>query len=163
MTDHLTCDDVLPLVEPIAAGDLEVDPQAREHFESCPRCASALASARRIEAALSARPAPVAPARFTNAVLLRIRRERWQSEQHVDRLFNLAIVIAVLLIAGGMTAIFNVDALLSGAAATWRVLAMVSGEAVTKAVPSLATYVASAGLFASALVTWWWAERRLSL
>ena len=163
MTDHLTCDDVLPLVEPIAAGDLEVDPQARAQFESCPRCASALASARRIEAALSARPAPEAPARFTNAVLLRIRRERWRSEQNVDRLFNVAIVVAVLLMAGGVTAIFNVDALLSGAAATWRMLAAVSSEAVTKAAPSFATYVASAGLFVSALVTWWWAERRLSL
>jgi anti-sigma factor RsiW len=163
MTDHLTCDDVLPLVESIAAGELEVDLRARAHFETCPRCASALASARRIEAALSARPAPTAPARFTNAVLLRIRRERWQSEQYVDRLFNVAIVVAVLLMAGGVTAMFNLDALLSGAAATWRTLATVSGEAATKAAPSVSTYVASAGLFASALVMWWWAERRLSL
>jgi hypothetical protein len=163
MTDHLICDDVLPLVEPIAAGDLEVDPRARAHFESCPRCASALASARRIEAALSAREAPAAPPRFTNAVLLRIRRERWQSEQHVDRLFNVAIVVALLLMAGGITAIFNVDALLAGAAAAWRMAAAVSGEAVTRAAPSFTTYVASAGLFVSALVTWWWAERRLSL
>jgi anti-sigma factor RsiW len=163
MTDDLTCDDVLPLVEPIAAGDLELDPRARAHVETCPRCASALASARRIEAALSARPAPLAPARVTSAVLLRIRRERWRSEQHVDRLFNVAIVAAVLLMAGGVAAMFNLDALLSGAAATWRLAATVSGEAVTKAAPSVTTYVASAGLFASALVTWWWAERRLSL
>jgi anti-sigma factor RsiW len=163
MTDHLTCDDVLPLVEPIAAGELEVAANARAHFESCPRCASALATARRIESALSSREAPAAPARFSNTVLLRIRRERWQSEQKVDRLFNAAIVFAVLLVGGGIAALFNVEAMLAGAAAAWRMFAAVSGEAVTKAVPSLATYVASAGLFVSALVTWWWAERRLSL
>ena len=163
MTDHLTCNDVLPLVEPMAGGELEVDADARAHFESCPRCASALASARRIEAALASRPSPAAPARFTGAVLQRIRRERWQSEQNVDRLFNIAIVVALLLVGGGLAALFNVDALLAGAAAAWGMLAAVSGEAVTRAVPSLSTYIASAGLFLSALVTWWWAERRLSL
>ena len=61
MTDHLTCEDALDLVEPVAAGDLEVDAALRAHFETCPRCASALASARRIEAALSAQDAPPAP------------------------------------------------------------------------------------------------------
>ena len=163
MTDYLTCDDVLQLVEPIAAGELEVDAIARAHLESCPRCASALASARRIEAALVSREAPAAPARFTNAVLGRIRQERWQSEQNVDRLFNVAILVSLLLMAGGLTALFNVDAVLAGAAATWRMLAAVSGDAVTRAAPRLPTYVASAGLFVSALLMWWWAERRLSL
>ena len=163
MTDHLTCDDVLELVEPIAAGELEVDARVRLHLESCPQCASALATARRIEAALSSREAPAAPARFTNTVLVRIRREQWQSEQRVDRLFNVAIVVSVLLMVGGLAALFNFDALLAAVAAGWRTFAAVSGGAVERAAPSLATYIASVGLFVSALLTWWWAERRLSL
>lgn len=55
MTDYLTCAEALDLVEPIAAGDCEVNDAARAHFETCPRCASALASARRIETALARR------------------------------------------------------------------------------------------------------------
>ena len=163
MTDHLTCDDVVELLEPIAAGELEVDTSTRMHLESCPRCSSALASARRIEAALAAREAPAAPARFTNTVLGRIRTERWRSEQHVDRLFNVAIVVSLLLVAGGLTALFNVDAVLSGAGAFWRVLAAASADALVRAAPRLPIYIAAAGLFVSALVMWWWAEQRLSL
>ncbi len=53
---------------------------------------------------------PPAPAAFTAAVLQRIRRDHWQSEQNVDRLFNLAMVAAVLLVVGGVAALLNVDA-----------------------------------------------------
>jgi anti-sigma factor RsiW len=163
MTHHLTCTDALDLVEPIAAGDIDVTAAAREHIETCPRCASALASARRIEGALVAREAPPAPPRFTPGVLARIRRERWRSEQHVDRLFNLAIAVAVLLMAGGAAALLNVNAVLAGAAAGWNLLTAASINAVKTAAPALATYMASAGLLVSALGMWWWAERRLSL
>ena len=79
----MTCGEALQLVEAIAAGDLAVDDAARAHFETCPRCASALASAQRIEVALQARPKPQAPARFTQAVLGRIRQERWQQRATV--------------------------------------------------------------------------------
>ena len=88
----MTCSDALHLVEAIAAGDLEVDDNVRAHFETCPRCASTLASARRLELALQARPKPQAPSRFTQTVLGRIRHERWRSEERVDRAFNVAIV-----------------------------------------------------------------------
>ena len=165
MTHHMTCAAVLDLVEAIAADDLEIDPAARDHFETCPRCASALASARTIEAALAAaaRDAPRAPVRFTPAVLTRIRLERWKSEQHIDRLFNVAIVAALALIAGGAAALLNVNAVLAASAAGWELMTAVSTGAVTMAAPTFVTYVASAGLLASALGMWWWAERRLSL
>ena len=46
-------------------------------------------------------------------VLQRIRRDHWQSEQNVDRLFNLAMVAAVLLMIGGVAAMLNVDVVLA--------------------------------------------------
>ena len=106
---HVTCSDVLHLVEAVAAGDLEVDDRLRAHLETCPSCASALASARRLEAALQARPSPPAPAQFTTAVLAKIRHERWRSEERVDRIFNVAIAAAVLLVVGSVLALTNVD------------------------------------------------------
>ena len=49
----MTCQELTDFVEPIAAGDLEPDAEMRAHFETCPLCASELASARRIETAVS--------------------------------------------------------------------------------------------------------------
>ena len=159
----MTCSDALHLVEAIAAGDLEVDQTVRTHIETCPRCASALASARRIEVALQARPKPQPPARFTQAVLGRIRQERWQSEERVDRVFNVAIAVAVLLVLGSVLALTNVEAVLGAAGSVWGLLAAVGGHAVAAAAPALLTYAAAAGLLMSALGMWWWADRRLSL
>jgi anti-sigma factor RsiW len=163
MTDPLTCGDARELVEPIASGDVEVDARLRAHFESCPRCAAALATARRIETALAARAAPDAPPRFKSAVLARVRRERWRSEQRVDRIFNLGIAAAVLLMVGGLAALLNVSGVLAAAGATWEVLSTASQHALERAAPAVKTYVAAAAFMMSALVMWWWAERRLSL
>ena len=106
----MSCSDVLDLIEPIAAGDLGADEAVRAHLQSCVTCAAALASAQRLESALKGMEIPPAPATFSATVLQRIRRDRWQSEQNVDRLFNLAIVAAVLLMIGGVAAMLNVDA-----------------------------------------------------
>jgi len=159
----VSCSETLHLVEAIAAGDLEVEEVVRAHFESCPRCASALASARRLEAALQARPTRQAPARFTAIVLGRIRHDRWRVEQNVDRIFNVAIAAAVVLVLGGVLALTNVSAILGVAGSLWGLLATVTGRAVEAAAPMVMTYVAAAGLLMSALGMWWWAERRLSL
>jgi len=159
----VTCAGALQIVEAIAAGDLEVSEDVRTHFETCPLCASALASARRIEAALEARPTLQAPADFTQTVLRRIRQERWRSEERVDRVFNVAIVLAVLLVIGSLAALTNVGAVLAGAGSVWGLLASVSGQALDAAAPTFITYIAAAGLLMSALGMWWWAERRLSL
>jgi anti-sigma factor RsiW len=94
----VTCDETRLLVEAIAAGDIEVDAEMRAHVESCPACAAQLASARRIEMLLKARPAPAPPENFTSTIVARIRKDEWQHEQHVDRIFNLTIVAAVLLV-----------------------------------------------------------------
>jgi len=159
----VTCDHVLEIVEAIAAGDIEVDKARRAHFETCPRCASTLASARRLETMLTARAKPKAPDGFTQAVLARIRQEQWQSEERVDRLFNVAIVIALLLVVGSVIALTNVDAAIGAAGTLWGMVARASGQAVSAAAPVFLTYVAAIGLLMSALVMWWWADRRVSL
>ncbi len=159
----MTCSDTLHLVEAIAAGDLEVHDNVRAHFETCPRCASALASARRLELALQARPKPQAPSRFTQTVLGRIRHERWRSEERVDRAFNVAIVAAVFLVLGSILALTNTGAVLGAAGSLWGMLAAVGGLALEAAAPVLLTYIAAAGLLMSALGMWWWADRRLTL
>ena len=93
----------------------------------------------------------------------RIRQERWRSEERIDRVFNVAIVVAVLLVVGSVAALTNVDAVLGGARSLWGLMAAIGGHALQTAAPMLLTYVAAAGLLMSALAMWWWADRRLSL
>jgi len=159
----MSCSDVLDLIEPIAAGELRADEAVRAHLESCVTCAAALAAAQRLESALKGMEIPPAPAAFTGMVLQRIRRDRWQSEQNVDRLFNLAIVAAVLLMAGGIAAMLNIGGLVTITGSALSLLRDSMREGVHQAVPTVATYVAAAGLLASALGMWWWAERRLMI
>jgi anti-sigma factor RsiW len=157
----MTCREVLNLVEAIAAGDVTGNEAVSAHLASCPRCAGALAAARGIEAALARGPNPVPPARFTADVIARIRRERWRSEQQVDRIFNVAIAAAVLLVIGGIAALMNFGGLLAAVGNTWALLAVGTEEVVLAAAPRLATYVGAAGLLVSALAMWWWAERQV--
>ena len=159
----MTCRDVLESIEPIVADEVAPDPAIRAHIESCPRCAAELASARRIEALLASRSAPPAPARFTASVLQRIRRDEWRAEQHVDRLFNAAIVAALALVAGGVLALFNLGGLLALAGSAWDAAASLGTSVARNAAPSLNTYIAAAALLVSALGMWWWADRTLSL
>jgi anti-sigma factor RsiW len=154
----MTCHDVLDNVEAIAAGDLAPDASTRTHLETCPQCSAALAAATRIEAYLASRPAPPPPARFTSAVLQRIRRERWRSEQRVDALFNAAMVAAGVLVLVGAGFFFNIGATMELAAGASRVLSAAGEEALRRAAPSLGTYVAATALLVSALAMWWWAE-----
>lgn len=155
------CQDVLELIEPIAAGDLVPDEPVRAHLQTCPRCAGALASARRVETLLAAMEVPPPPATFTSAVLQRIRRDKWRSEQNVDRLFNVSIAAAALLLIGGLAALLNVETVLSFASSVLVVLKESGRDTARSAVPTVFTYIAALGLLASALGMWWWAERRL--
>ena len=157
----MQCADVLDLVEPIAAGDLLPDERVREHLHSCPACAGALASAQRLETLLKGMEIPAAPASFATQVLQRISRDRWRSEQNVDRLFNIAIVAAVVLIAGGLLALLNVGTVIGLTGSIWALLKEGSRDTVRTAAPTVLTYVAAAGLLASALGMWAWAERRI--
>lgn len=155
----MTCAQALEFVEPIASGDLDVGADLRAHFESCTRCASALATARRIESGLALRPAPGAPDRFESMVVQRIRRERWRAEEHVDRLFNVAVAAAVLLVVGGLGAMMNLGVVVAAIGGLWDVVSASGADAVRNAAPTVNTYIAAAGLLLSALGMWWWADR----
>ena len=154
----MTCEEVLNLVEPIAAGDLAPDVHAREHLETCPRCAAALATAYRIESYLAARPAPAAPPRFEAAVQQRIRRERWRTEQHVDRLFNLAIAAAALLLVAGGALMLNIEAVFGSVTLFNEFIRAAGTDMVGATTPWLGTYATATALLLSALAMWWWAE-----
>lgn len=158
----MTCKDAADLIEPIAAGDLEPTEEIRAHFETCPSCASALAMARRLELALAVDRPPAAPDKFVPMVLQRVRRERWRMEQNVDRLFNVAIVVAFVIVAVGALALMNLSGVLAAAAGASTTLSELSGELAHQMEPALNTYIAAAGLLLTALGMWWWAERRIS-
>jgi hypothetical protein len=57
----------------------------------------------------------------------------------------------------------NVETVVSIATASWTVLRDGGHAAILEAAPALVSYVAAAGLLASALAMWWWAERRLQI
>jgi hypothetical protein len=158
----MTCRDVVLLVEAIAADDLDVVPDIREHLESCPPCAAALASARRIEAAPLAWPQADPPRDFASAVIARVRKERWTLEQRVDRIFNLAIAFALLVVAGSVAALANVAGVIAAADWVWRAGATASAQLARQASPVVVTYLGAAGVLMSTLFMWWWAERKLA-
>lgn len=154
----MTCDDIRDLVEPLAADELTPTEEVRAHLETCPSCAAALATARRIEATLAARLVVEAPARFSASVHQRIRRERWVAEQRVDRIFNVAIAAAILLLAGGVFFLVRGSAVLEATSQFLSLASTFSGDAARTAAPSAGTYIAATGLFVSGLAMWWWAE-----
>jgi anti-sigma factor RsiW len=154
----VSCRELLDAVEAIAAGDQPITDAARAHLETCPGCAAALATARRIEEALASRPAVDAPPRFTSAVLHRIRRERWRSEERVDRLFNVAMAVAALLVLVGAGFLLNVGAAIQLASGASQLLGTIGEELLRKAAPEMGTYAAAMALLVSALGMWWWAD-----
>ncbi len=154
----MSCEEVLNQVEAIAAGDVTAGVATRQHLESCPSCAAALATATRVEALLSSRPVIEAPPRFASAVQHRISRERWLVEQRVDNIFNVGIAAAAVLFVAGLLFLLRASAVLDAAGQLSALLAGFGTQAVQAAAPSLATYVAATGLFLSGLAMWWWAE-----
>jgi hypothetical protein len=159
----MSCQELADRIEAVAGGDEAPDAAFLAHVEGCPRCASALARARRIEAALAARPVPAAPTRFAAGVASRIRREYWQSEQQVDRMFNVAVAAGLIAIAGGTLALVNLsavtDAFSAGLAALNALATEPEGAVAAHAAPALSTYLLGGGFLVTAVLVWSWAER----
>jgi len=157
------CDEALDAVEPIAAGDLTPDGRIAEHLSSCPNCAAALVRARQLERVLQRRGVPQPPPQFTARTMARVRRARWRSDQFLDVGFNVAIILVVLAVFGGVWMLLN----RSGLAAVSSDAADLFGSAlvmlVRRVAPSLPLYAGAAALLASALGIWWWAERGAAL
>jgi anti-sigma factor RsiW len=153
------CDEVLETIELIAAGELAPGSRVTEHLASCAGCAAALASARRVDALLRSRPAPPAPAHFSSRVMSRVRRARLRGEQLLDWTFNVALVLAGILVVAGLWVVMRQSG-----------MASVSGDAIEllgpgmmlfmrRITPSLPVYAAATALLGTALAVWWWAER----
>jgi len=153
------CDELLELVDAIAAGDLTPDARITAHLASCTGCAGALETARRVDQLLRARPAPPPPANFTSRIMGRIRRDRWRRDQFLDVGFNVAVGLVVV----GILAVLWVVLSQTGFAGVTRDALAVMNAAlvdfVRRVAPSLPVYGAAGALLATALGVWWWAER----
>jgi len=153
----MTCDEANTFIEAAAVGDA-VPEEVRAHVASCRVCAARLALAQRIEHALAHRPVAPVPADFTAAMMTRIRRERWRTEQVIDVGFNIAAVVGILLIVGGAAGVlWRAGAIqLGGEMAT--MLFGVSRTVALRAVADVRVIMLSVLLLSTALGLWWWAE-----
>ena len=153
------CDQVVELLEPIAAGDLVPDEGIARHLASCVHCAEALAGARRVDQLLRARTVPAPSTQFTARTLARIRRDRWRREQFFDAGFNVA---TVTVIGGVVLAVWMIIDRSGLSAISRDLLDLFGTEIVTVArqmAPTVSLYASATVLLATALAIWWWAER----
>jgi hypothetical protein len=155
----MTCHELDERIEALAAGDETPTDQVRAHLDGCVRCQAALAQARQIERLLAARPVQAPPARFTEAVAAHVRRERWESEQALDRWFNVIVAACVLLAAAGLWLLANVSGMAAVGADAGRLMREGAGIAAERLARDLPTYVAATGILLSSVAIWWWAER----
>ena len=153
------CDEALEAVERIAAGDVTPDGRVADHLTTCPDCAAALDSAKKLERMLRQRPVPRAPAQFTTSTLGKVRRARWQSDQWLDAGFNLAVAAIVVAIVAAVWMVVN----RSGLAAVSNDAVVLFGSGLStfagRIAPAVPLYAGAAALLATALGIWWWAER----
>jgi anti-sigma factor RsiW len=159
----MRCSDLSSLIEPIAAGDIAPGADVSAHLNACPVCAADLALARRLNGILEAREAPMAPPRFTPAVMRRVRHERWRAEQYLDVGFNVAILVSIALVIGGIWLALNLTGLVAVTSGTVQILSGGLEELIQRAAPRLAVYAGAFMLVLSALAVWWWAERGWSV
>jgi len=155
----MICRDFDAIIEPVAAGEQDLPAEAAEHLAGCPPCAARLALARRIEGELGSRPSPAPPPGFTAAVMGRVRRERWRSEQRVDWFFNAAMAAAAILVVSGVWMLFNLTGVAAVGTEASAVLAEGLSLAATRLTAQLPAYIGATGLLLSAVAVWWWAER----
>src|SRR5206468_7798869 len=141
-------DESLDAVEAIAAGELKPEGRIATHLETCPNCAAALASARRLEQLLQARPVQTAPPQFTARTMAALRRRRWRSEQFVDVGFNVALGLVALLVFGVVWIFLNRSGLVSVGNGAFTALSAAFVALAKHVAPSVPLYVGATALLA---------------
>jgi anti-sigma factor RsiW len=159
----MRCTDIDELIEPIAAGDIRPDAAMHAHLQSCEVCGRALAMAREIDLVFASQPAPEPPAAFTAALMTRLRRERWRSEQSLDVAFNVAVALAVTVGVGGVAMVATASGLAALSADLVRVFLLATASAFATIAPALPVYVLASAVVVSWLLVWWWAEHGFEL
>jgi anti-sigma factor RsiW len=157
----MTCRELEDRIEPLAAGDEPQTAETQAHLAGCVRCQSAFARARQIEEWLSSPPQLPAPQGFTSDVLARVRRDRWQSEQALDRWFNLTIAAAALLVVMAIALLANVSGLAAVTADVARVMRDASSLMAGRVTSDFPTYAVATGLLLTTVALWWWAEQHI--
>jgi anti-sigma factor RsiW len=157
------CDEVLDAIEPIAAGELTPDGRVASHLGSCPDCAAALESARRLEQLLRSRPAPRTTPQFTARTMTLVRRRRWRSEQFLDVGFNVALGLVALAIVGAIWVFAHRSGLVSIGNNALDLLGTGFVMAARRVAPSVPLYAGATALLVTALGIWWWAEKDAAL
>ena len=155
----MICRDFDAIIEPVASGEMGLPAEAAEHLAGCPPCAARLALARRIEGVLVSRPSAEPSPAFTAAVMGRVRRERWRSEQRMDWVFNAAMAAAAILVVAGIWMLFNLTGVAEVGAEASAVLAEGLSLAAARITAQAPAYIGATGLLLSAVAVWWWAER----
>lgn len=153
------CDEVLELIESIAASDLQPDQRIVSHLTSCTGCAAALEGARQIEQLLRARVVPKPPAQFPARIMGRIRRDRWRREQFLDRGFNLAVGLVAVAVVMAFWLLISRSGIGDMSHDALNLLNTAAADAARRLAPSLPLYLGAAALVGTALGVWWWAER----
>ena len=153
------CDEVLEVVEAIAAGDVTADARVMIHMQSCAGCAAALAAARRVDDLLKERTSPAAPPQFTTRIMGRIRRDRWRRDQFLDLGFNFVVGVVLFVVLGGLWVLLSQSGLGGISQDAASVLGSAAFDLIHRAAPSLPLYLGASAIVAMALGVWWWAER----
>ena len=155
----MLCDEVLGVIEPIAAGELTSDDRIAPHLLSCPHCAAALEDARQLERMLQTRPVPRAPAQFTSRTMARVRRARWRTEQVLDLGFNVTIGLVLLAILGGVWLLMHRSGLVAVSNDAVGLLGTGLVTLARRVAPTVPLYAGATALLVTAVGIWWWAER----
>jgi anti-sigma factor RsiW len=153
----MQCHDLDAWVDALAA-DQDAPPDIAAHVTACARCRRALANARAVELALRDREQPRVPPDFTIAVMARVRRERWRSEQILDWSFNAAVAAGIALVAVGLAGLAWATGLISIGGDMMTLVATASDIFAARVAQEVPTISVAVLLLTMTLALWWWVQ-----